>query len=183
MNPLADRISAELRALIGESINDSWRAANMQMFGFGPMHKFVNRKGDEDEGSDLNLHIQCRWRIVDGTRILFGSDDLLRPADEEIPVDDFDWDKNDSVLDVVQRTWFAKRHSEPLCVMAVTGDDYGGFRLELEGGVVLEVFPCDSDRGEYSEYWRLLGHRSDGYHFVITGYGVEDDRYESSTES
>lgn len=45
--------------------------------------------------------------------------------------------------------------------------------IGLEGGFALEVIPCDSDQGEYSEHWRLLGHRPDGSHFVVTAYGVE----------
>jgi hypothetical protein len=175
MSTLADRITNELRVLIGEPISDCWRAANMQVFEFGPMKKFVNRKGEEVEGGDLKLHVQCRWRMVDGTRILFGRDDLLRPANERIPLDDFDWDKDDSILDVVQREWFVQHRKAPMHVVSATGDDYGGCRIDLEDSVSLEVFPCDSDRGEYSEHWRLLGHRSDGSHFVITGCGVEED--------
>jgi len=183
MGTLAHRIGAELRVLIGEPISDCWRVTNMQVFEFGPMHKYVNRHGDEVEGADLRLHVQCRWRIVDGTRILFGRDDLLRPADDHIPPLEFDWDEADSVLDVTQRAWFAERRASPLRVVAATGDDYGGFRLELEAGVALEAFPCNSKRGEYSERWRLLGHRVDGGHFVVTGYGVEENDSASCPDS
>lgn len=183
MTTLADRITTELQVLIGEPMSDCWRAANMQIFEFGPRHKWVNRKGEEVEGGDLRLHVQCRWRIVDAARIVFGRDDLLRPADENVSLDDFDWDKDDSVLDVVKRDWFAQRRTAPLHVVNATGDIYGGFRITLEQDVVLEAFPCDSERGEYSEHWRLLGHRSNGSHFVITGYGIEDDRHELSTDS
>ncbi len=183
MTILADRITVELQVLIGEPMSDCWRAADMQIFEFGPMHKFINREGEEVEHSDLSLHVQCPWRIVDAVQIMFGYDDLHRPADKNTSLDDFDWDKDDSVLDVVQRNWFAKRRTAPLHVVNVTGDIYGGFRITLEQDVVLEALPCDSRRGEYSEHWRLLGHRSDGSHFVVTGYGIEDDRYESSTDS
>lgn len=172
MGTLADRISDELRVLVGQPISDGWRVANMQIFEFGPLRKRINRKGEEVESGELKLHIQCRWRMVDRTRILFARDDLLRPADESISLDDFDWDKQESKLDVVNRAWFAEHHTKPLCVISASGDDYGGFRLALEENVALEVFPCDSNRGEYSEHWRLLGHRKDGSHFVIDGNGV-----------
>ena len=148
----------------------------MQVFEFGPAKKYLNRKGDEIEGSDLRLHVQCRWRMVDGSRILFARDDLSRPANEDIPVDEFDWDKHDSVLDVAQRKWFEDHRAAPLKVVNVTGDQYGGCKIELEGGLMLELFPCDSDRGEYSEHWRLLDDRHNGSHFVVTGYGVEGDQ-------
>ena len=79
------------------------------------------------------------------------------------------------MLDVTQRQWF-ERHRDVLPkVLDVRGDVYGGFQVELEGGFVLEAFPCDSARGEYSEHWRLLGHRADGPHFVVTGYGIEGE--------
>jgi hypothetical protein len=148
----------------------------MAIFEFGPPKKFLNRKGVEIEGSDLRLHVQCRWRMVDGSRILFTGDDLLRPANEEIPIDEFDWDKDDSVLDVVRRKWIEDHRAAQLKVVHVAGDQYGGCKIELVDGLVLELFPCDSDRGEYSEHWRLLDDRRDGSHFVVTGYGVEGDQ-------
>ena len=49
MSTLADRITAELRVLINEPLSVCWRAADMQVFEFGPMQKFVNRMGDEVE--------------------------------------------------------------------------------------------------------------------------------------
>jgi hypothetical protein len=173
MERLADRIAEELRVLVGQPLSDCWRAANMQIFGFGPTRQVKNRKGDLVDASDLSLHIQCRWRMVDGQAIVFGFDDLNYPADPSISVETFDWDKDLSVLDVSQRDWFSRHAGSPLTVTDVQGDAYGGFRIILEGGAALECFPCDSRRGDYSEHWRFFGHRADGSHFVITGDGVE----------
>lgn len=173
MTGLAERITAELRVLVGQPIYDCWRAADMQIFEFGTAKQYLNRKGVEVEAADLRLHVQCRWRMVDGSRILFARDDLLRPANENISSDRFDWDNDKSILDVVQRQWFEVHRAAPPKVIDVAGDQYGGCRIELEEGFVLELFPCDSDRGEYSEHWRLLGHRKDDSHFVVSGYGVE----------
>jgi hypothetical protein len=175
MEPLADRITSELSVLVGQPIGDCWRGADMHIFEFGPRRQTRNRKGDLVEVSDLKLHIQCRWRFVDGRSILFGRDDLNYPADDSIPVEQFDWDKADSVLDVARRSWFEKHRGSLPVVREVRGDAYGGFRIALAGGYALECFPCDSQRGEYSEHWRLLGHRPDGSHFVVTGDGVESD--------
>jgi hypothetical protein len=175
MEALADRITSELGALIGQPIGDCWRAANMQIFEFGPRHQRLNRKRQMVEVSDIKLHIECRWRFVDDRSILFGRDDLLYPADEQIPWDQFDWDKDKSVLDVTQRAWFEKRRPSLPVVDDVLGDRYGGFRLSLAGGFALECFPCDSRRGQYSELWRLFGHRPDGSHFVVTGDGIGSD--------
>lgn len=173
MESLADRITSELQVLIGQPIGDCWRAANMQVFEFGPRRQRQNRKGEVVEVSDIRLHIQCRWRFMDTQSILFGRDDLNYPADETTPPEQFDWDKADSVLDVAQREWFDKHRPLRPMVQEVQGDAYGGFRIALAGGFALECFPCDSRRGEYSEHWRLLGHRADGSHFVVTGDGIE----------
>ena len=171
--PLADRITSELRVLVRQPIGDCWRAANMQIFEFGPQRQTWNGKGEAVEVSDIRLHIQCRWRFVDERFILFGRDDLNYPADQSTPPEEFDWDKADSVLDVARRKWFDKHRPSPPVVREVQGDVYGGFRISLAGGYALECFPCDSRRGEYSEQWRLLGHRADGSHFAVTGDGVE----------
>lgn len=172
---LAERINTELGALLGQQFIECSRAANMQMFGFGPRHPKVNRRGEAIEVCQFALHIQCRWRLVDAAKIVFGSDDLHYPADDAIPWDEFDWDKNPSVLDVVQREWFAQRMLVPLKVVNVCGDKYGGFRVQLDGDFALEAFPCYSRRGENSEHWRLFGHRDDGSHFVITADGALGD--------
>ncbi len=175
MSKLADQITTELSLLLGQPIGGCWRAANMQIFEFGTRHLILNRKGEEIEVGDINLHVQCRWRMTDGTRIIFGRDDLNSPADATIPIEEFDWDKQLSVLDVMQKQWFKDHRDQPLKVVDACGDAYGGFRIALEGGFNLEAFPCDSCTDEYSQHWRLFGHRADGSHFVVTGYGVEGE--------
>lgn len=175
MVTLAQRITEELQTLVGKPLWDSFRATNMQIFEFGTRQPIVNRKGEEVEVGEVTLHVQCRWRIVDSDQILFGRDDLNYPADDSIPLEEFDWDKDKSVLDVKLRTWFEQRVAAPPKVVNVQGDMYGGFQVQLEHGLRLDAFPCDSCRGEYSEHWRLRGHRPDQSHFVVTGDGVEPD--------
>jgi hypothetical protein len=172
---LADRISSELRVLIGKPMTDCSRAANMQVFGFAPRRQKRNRRGEIVELGYIRLHIQCRWRFMDERCILFGRDDLLVPADDSVLMVEFDWDAAESALDVAQRNWFASQRSDLPAVIAVGGDAYGGFRISLAGGYTLECFPCDSRRDEYSEHWRLVGHRADGSHFVVTGDGIEGE--------
>src|SRR4030042_7067785 len=117
MSELAHHISVELRVLIGQRIVDCWRVANMAVFEFGPRQRIVNSKGEEVEVSELRLHVQCRWRMVDEAGILFGSDALNYPADENVPLEDFDWDKQDSVLDIRRREWFIQNRDRALKVI------------------------------------------------------------------
>ncbi len=171
MNAVAERITDELRTLIGKPMWDCWRAMNMQIFEFGARRPIINRKGEEVEVGEVRLHVQCRWRLGDGKQILFGRDDLNYPADDKIPLEDFDWDQEKSVLDVKQRAWFRQNNAEPPNVVEVHGDLYGGFQIQLEGGFTLEALPCDSRLDD--ELWRLIGHHGDQSHFVVTGNGVE----------
>src|SRR5579863_5732689 len=119
----------------------------MQVFGFGPQRSVTTPLGTEAHVPEFRLHVQCRWRLVDGEKIVFGRDDLNYPADESISPEDFDWDKHESALDVAQRRWCSAL-SCPTRVIGVCGDAYGGFQVRLEGDIVLETFPCDSRRDE-----------------------------------
>ncbi len=76
MSTLGERISVELHVLVGHPIVDCWRVANMQIFEFGPRTQIVNRKGEDVEIGEFRLHVQCRWRLVDAEKIIFGSDDI-----------------------------------------------------------------------------------------------------------
>jgi hypothetical protein len=144
----------------------------MQIFGFGPLQHARNRQGEEIESSRIRLHIQSRWRVVGLAGILFGRDDLNRPADEGLTENEFDWDQHESVLDAKQRTWLREHNESPLKVISTTGNRYGDLRIEFEFGFALETFCCDSNRSDYSEQWRLFGHRADGSHFVVSGQSV-----------
>lgn len=170
MNAIAEQITAELASLIGQPLSECGRAANMQIFGFGPLQRARNRQGEEIESSPIRLHIQSHWRFVGPAGILFGRDDLNRPADESLTENEFDWDQHDSVLDARQRTWICEYRESLPKVIGASGNRHGDLRIEFEFGFALETFCCDSDRSDYSEQWRLFGHRADGSHFVMSGH-------------
>src|SRR4051812_48044105 len=137
MGNLADKITAALGILIEQPLSGCNRAADMHMFRFGPWRKRTNRKGELIDVTDHCLSVQCRWRLLDPDRILFGRDDLLYPADEAISLDDFDWDQQESRVDRLRREWFDQQQTVPPVVTSVQGDLYGGFRIELSGGFAL----------------------------------------------
>jgi len=146
----------------------------MQLLGFGPKEKRTNRRGEVVEVSKYGIHTQCKWRLVDSERIVTGSGDLYRPADESIPEEEFDWDKDDSVLDFKMMKWLAEYEEAPPLVVEARGDAYGGFCITLDNGQSFVTFPCESHwSDEEEEIWRLLGHRKDGRHFVVSDCGVE----------
>lgn len=172
MNAISEQITAELATLIGQPLSECGRAADMQVFGFGPLQRSRNRQGGEIESSQIRLHIQSRWRFVSLAGILFGRDDLNRPADEGLTENEFDWDQHATVLDIAQRSWMTEHSESLLKVIGASGNQYGDLRIEFEFGFALETFCCDSNRSDYSEQWRLFGHRADGSHFVVSGQSV-----------
>lgn len=174
MPPRAPAIYDELSTLIGQPLNDCWRAANMQIFEFGPRIEKTTRTGETVLRSKYSIHIQCQWRFVKPDRILFGRDDLHYGLDPTVSDEEFDWDKHESALDVKSREWFSSLQAPPR-VCHVEADNYGGFRLAFDNDVALECLPCESREGESGELWRLLGSREDGSHFVVGRGGIEPD--------
>lgn len=167
-----DRIAKALSVLLGLPLWGATRALNMEMFAFGERRTRRNRKEEDVEVGEYMLHIQCPWRLVGPNGIIVGSEDRNYPEDENADWREFNSD-GPSRCEARLGTWFKECATAPLKVGRLEADSVGGFRLLLERGFVLEVFPANSLEGEYSERWRLF-QPSQGSHFVITGYGVEE---------
>ena len=172
---LRDRIAEALSPLVGLPLWGAMRALNMEMFKFGDRRRCLNRKGEEIEVGDLDLHIACPWRIVGPEGVVVGSRDRHYPADEDSDWQEFDDEKDLARLEARLSAWLDDHRDAPPRVQRVEADAVGGFRIFLAEGFVLEAFPAGSLRGEYSEHWRLFGPAMGDRHFVVTGYGVEDD--------
>jgi hypothetical protein len=170
---LEERITTALSEIIGLPLWGATRVVNMEIFKFGEHRRQLNRSGNQVDVGEYGLHVQCPWRIVDCEKIIVASQDRNYPEDEASDWQEFDSD-SPSRCEARMAAWFLEHSSFPLKVERVESDNVGGFRLFLENGVVLEVFPATSLRGEYSEHWRLLQPSTETRHFVVTGYGVEE---------
>jgi hypothetical protein len=101
-----------------------------------------------------------------------GSGDLLTPADPAEEPESFDWE-------LPGASWLDVRLGElepahPPVVEAANADAFGGVRLTLSGGRVLELFPNATPTGHVAtEFWRLLRPGSDAPHFVVGTFGVD----------
>jgi hypothetical protein len=168
--PDNDEITDALQILIGQPIGRSRRAANMQIFSFGQLITSHNRKGEQIEIETFALHVQCQWRFTAQGRILFGRHDLWLPADERIALDEFDYDKQPSRLDITQRQVFASLMNVGATVTAAGATQYGGFSIEIGGVSTLEAWPSGS--ADKSELWRLFRNEEESQHFVVKANGV-----------
>lgn len=138
-----------LKQVEGEPLWGLSFAASMPMLQFGKRVTSRKRSGQTITIGFFTLHLQCPWRLHDGTTIIAGSDD-----------------KSHTALDV----WIRK---EPRA-RTVQRDALGGFSIEFEDERVLEAFPALSAVDEYAEFWRLIVSDGDARkHFVVSGRGVE----------
>jgi hypothetical protein len=134
----------------------------------------VSPLGRPREVGAYALHIQCPWRLTEGTRIVAGSGDLSKPADPSVDRETWNWDD-------VGATWwddrmreFFRSPSHQIKVQTVMADAFGGFRLICSGAVTFEVFPNESAAPhDVSEYWRLLQPSRSAGHFVVLSTGLE----------
>lgn len=146
----------------------------MHVFKFGARHTVPTRRGGTAVVGDYALHVQCAWRITGLEGIVVGSRDVYYPrGDPDVEPPGFEWDRiganrRDERIDAL----LAKHEAEPLVVESVQGDAFGGARIILTKGYVLELFAHDSLP---DEYWRLFVPDGEGSppHFVVTGEGIE----------
>jgi hypothetical protein len=167
-------IESTLSVLVGLPLWAVGKASSMAWFQFGArVHAPTPRSPDRITG-EYALHLQCPWRITEKGEIRFGSHDIFRPRDPSLPSDDESVDRPGC-------SWFDRRAEEfnsaaearPLRVRLVTADPFGGFALQLDRGVSLEVFPDSSAYPQTAEHWRLLRPGADSPHFVVTNHGRE----------
>lgn len=160
-----------LRQVIGFSITRTTRASAMECLKFG-QQIVVDRQGAIYNIGEFTLHLQCPWRITNGSAILLGSSDVYEPADKTVDFnEDFNWEKaganmRDAKLQILL--------SKPLVVEAVEVDTFGGFSLLFKNGMMLSAFPASSSKDEYNEHWRLLDNRPETkQHFVVSNQGLD----------
>jgi hypothetical protein len=153
LTSISEFVEDALAILQGVKLWGATRASEMQVFSFGGRIWRSNRRNQRVAVGEFALHLQCPWRLSRLSRILIGSDDWYRNREEN---------PTNVLLKLIEDT--------PR-VITIAADDFGGFHLEFDRQLRLEVFPAHSERGEYSEHWRLLrGRRHD---FVVTGEGIE----------
>jgi hypothetical protein len=169
----AEQVREAALQLLGMPLGETWRAANMQIFEFGPGREGTNRRGQLIRLPDWALHVQCAWRLLCGGALFVGSADLQYPADREAdPLKEFDWDNEPDrrsaiLLNVINGT-------TRLAVREVDLLEAGTLDLTLSDSYRLQVFP-DSSYPE-TEHWRLLSPAWGGEHYVCSSNGFSKER-------
>jgi hypothetical protein len=170
---LQSRVMRALSTLMELELWGARRTLDLECFHFGLRNTVRDRNWNEVDVGTFALHVQCPWRIVGPEGMVVGSQDRRYPPDESADWGDFDSDGR-SLCEARIEAWLKAHAASPLRVARVDADHVGGFRIFLQEGFVLEAFPADSLRGDYSERWRLFQPSTDEAHFVVAGYGVEE---------
>jgi hypothetical protein len=157
---VSDEIASAIAPLAGRTLSGAVRAANVLRLDFN--------------GGALLLDVFCAWRLTDGGRIAVASGDLFTPSDPDADLETFDWEPEGAAWwDVRLRELLASRAAPPV-VERVAADAFGGVRLELTGGLALEVF-ANSSPAEHvaTEFWRLVPRDAAEPVLVVSTLGVE----------
>jgi len=172
---MKNQIEQAIAVLIGKKLWRCTRAADLAAFQFGNRRASTTYRGEPCEIGEYALHVQCGWRIVRHEKVLVASRDLYYPADYDenhrnIPAS-FNWDiQGGNRRDRLIQEFFQDGTRSCMVERAEAGSA-GAFRLILEDGLSLEIFPDDSFE---DEHWRLFEPDMDRPHFVVSGAGVKD---------
>jgi hypothetical protein len=164
-------VEAAVARLIGLPFHGSHprRAVDMEIFDFGPLRDWVDKRGRSRTTGDVRLHVQAPWRILNRGRIVVGYRDMRDPPNG-VAADG--WDPNDAVWmrrDELREAFQAERATNPRVVAAAAADPTGDLRITFDDGTELQVLP-DSVAPD-DEYWRLFS--AGGPHLVVGGGGAE----------
>ena len=171
---MKDKIEQILNVLIGLSLRNAGRSADLEWFEFGSTHSElpIDSDGAAPVGEYV-LDTECAWHIAGPNGIVVASRDRLYPAGDD-PYKDligFEWDKPGvNRCDERIKQLFQERKDLPLIVETIEANNIGGLRVNLSTGYVLEIFPDDSLD---SEYWRFFEPSKNNKHFVVTAHGIE----------
>lgn len=174
--------TAMVESLVGRSLWDSTRAADMEMFQFGERVTNLDFRGNSRTVGELALHLQCSWRIVSLGRVLVGDRDLWTPR-TGVSDDGFN-PTSKSGMTMSRRDELMEQfllHGEPAHVVAKADTSaVGDLHLLFADGCGFDAF-ADEGYAEAvgdeapDECWRLFSPGTDDAHLVVWAGGVVDD--------
>ncbi|MED1205954.1 hypothetical protein [Heyndrickxia acidicola] len=169
---MREEIISHIGKLMDLKLQYAGRASNLFWLGFGDMI-LVNRRGRTEETAEYALHIQCSWRITSDNKIVVASRDFYSPrSDWKGNEGDFEWDiEGENRFDERIKTFLKAKGN--LIVQQVEPDMFGGFKLILSNGYMLEIFPDSSEEDEQSEHWRFFNRKGNVPHLVVSGKGID----------
>jgi len=158
--------------LIGLELTFARLAADMRLFGFGPVRERTSFRGELVYVAAFSLHLQCAWRLANVDGVVTGSHDLWtyvgpgdKPEDwEPVRGDSLQTNRLESLLGSPLGTGRSLYYASGVQVTDASSDARtGDFSIGLSSGHRLEGYPC----GSAGEQWRLFSPGADDPHLVF----------------
>jgi hypothetical protein len=154
-------IERRLSVLDGLKLSSVNRAADMLTLGFGSLRPVTNFRGDVKYVGQWALHIQCTWKLEDGTGVVATQADLSGTDEEAY-----------AMADRLRELVVTRGDS---VVNGVASNATGGIILWLSRGFRLVVVP---DGIEDSEDWRFFAPGVNAAHLVIKGGTIAPESFD-----
>jgi hypothetical protein len=153
-------LRAAATRLEGLAVRGADRAADMEVFMFGPDVTFTPRHLPSRVVPRFGIHVQCAWRIVHQHRVVVGSADYFEVTNPD-PAGDDPIARRSKFL----QAFFAQTKRS---IASATATDVGDLAVAFSDGTTLDVF-VDSASGD-NECYRLT--EIEGPHVIVTGADV-----------
>ncbi|MEU0935570.1 MULTISPECIES: hypothetical protein [unclassified Embleya] len=147
-----ERVNESLQRVVGLTFHEIGRFESMATLGFGDEVPLTTTDGGPARtGRAYALHIQCPFRLLQGNRIVLGSEDLYRRLPEGSPPSadreqEYAYDRGAEVVEGVLS------RAKPR-ILSIAVAEIGDLRIELEQAIRVQVFPATPSR---HEAWRFL---------------------------
>ena len=159
----------DMQPWIGKPLVKIGRVTDMLWIGIGKDVTITFPHADKKrEVSELAVHFQCPWRLVQAGSILVASHDIYDPYDPQLLEDEcWDWDvfgrdkAQSSRFDVAAASF--NQNMLPLTVTNICMRDTGDLHIEFDKNVRLDTFITNSRK---QEFYRLIDFNS-REHFVV----------------
>lgn len=158
-------MSNDILNLVNKRIRRVYRAAAMGTIGFGDVVKIENKKYGMLDVPIYALHIQCSFRIRQGTNIIISNLDMFEPKEANVNYDEFDWDIfGNNLYDACAEKLNQMFDDNEIYVIAVDISEIFDLKITLSNKYIIEIF-VNAPKDE--EAWRFFGRECDGSHFVV----------------
>jgi len=144
------QIKKHINIIVGESITDLGKAADILWVSIGKKVKVITPRGEREVGT-YALHLQCKWRLLCSDNVWIGYEDEIENWKSK-----FECSQSKFVL--------------PNRILSLYVKQNGEFHLDLENNWRLEV-EINTNLPD-QELWRFINSKED-YHMVVLGTGIE----------
>ena len=161
-------VSKTLAVLVGQPLRKIGRNVELITINFDKLIQ----SGDDKLGK-YEMGVLCNMRFTYGDKIIFASNDVFHPTEEQANKPGFIWDTFDwqilgnTMFDEIVEKHFNGKFCDYI-VKSVKINKFGDLTIKFENNFIIEFF---ADGSGYSENWRFGEANSSDSMLILTGNG------------